>query len=97
RIAVFNFGVCHQVGTPAEIYNRPANDFVASFIGEINLLPVQVEKVQQDNIVVTLKNSEQPIKFNVQNQVSEGISILQTDYDLAVSIRPEAIRILDVA
>ncbi|MDP1417714.1 ABC transporter ATP-binding protein [Peribacillus simplex] len=94
RIAVFNYGVCHQVGTPAEIYNRPANDFVASFIGEINLLPVQVEKVQQDNIVVALKNSEQPIKLNVDNQSREGISILQND-DLAVSIRPEAIRILD--
>ena len=96
RIAVFNFGVCHQVGTPAEIYNQPANDFVASFIGEINLLPVQVEKVQQENIVVTLKNSEEPIKLNVQNQASEGSSILQNEDDLAVSIRPEAISILDV-
>lgn len=97
RIAVFNYGVCHQVGTPAEIYNQPANDFVASFIGEINLLPVNVENVQQENIAVTLKNSEQPFKFNVQNPDREGNSILQTDNDLAVSIRPEAIRILDVA
>lgn len=96
RIAVFNYGVCHQVGTPTEIYNRPANDFVASFIGEINLLPVQVEKVQQDNIEVALKNSEPTIKLNVENQAREGISFLQTDVDLAVSIRPEAIRILDV-
>lgn len=97
RIAVFNYGVCHQVGTPAEIYNQPANDFVARFIGEINLLPVQVENDQQENVVVTLKNSEQPIKLNVEYQAREGISIIQTDGDLAVSIRPEAIRILDAA
>ncbi|MFJ7471017.1 ABC transporter ATP-binding protein [Peribacillus frigoritolerans] len=96
RIAVFNYGVCHQVGTPTEIYNRPANDFVASFIGEINLLPVQVEKVQQDNIEVALKNSEKPVKLKVENQATDGISIIQSDADLAVSIRPEAIRILDV-
>ncbi|SIR93267.1 iron(III) transport system ATP-binding protein [Peribacillus simplex] len=97
RIAVFNYGVCHQVGTPAEIYNQPANDFVASFIGEINLLPVQVENVQQENVVVSLKNVEQPVRFHVQNKTGEGNSILQTDNDLAISIRPEAIRILDAA
>ncbi|CAH0251059.1 Maltose/maltodextrin import ATP-binding protein MalK [Peribacillus sp. Bi96] len=97
RIAVFNYGVCHQVGTPEEIYNQPANDFVASFIGEINLLPVQVENVQKENLVVSLKNVEQPVRFHVQNKTGEGGPILQTDNNLAISIRPEAIRILDVA
>lgn len=53
RIAVFNYGVCHQVGTPSEIYNEPVNDFVASFIGEINLLPVNVDKVDPDHVYVT--------------------------------------------
>jgi iron(III) transport system ATP-binding protein len=38
RIAVMHGGRIQQVGTPIEIYNRPANPFVASFIGEINLL-----------------------------------------------------------
>lgn len=40
RIAVMNAGTIEQVGTPYEIYNQPANSFVASFIGEINLLPI---------------------------------------------------------
>ncbi|PJN91647.1 ABC transporter ATP-binding protein [Bacillus sp. mrc49] len=97
RIAVFNYGVCHQVGTPSEIYNQPANDFVAGFIGESNLLPVQVKSVQQENVVVTLKNVDHPITIDVPNHAGEGESILRTDKDLAVSIRPEAIRILDVA
>lgn len=37
RIAVMNAGVIQQIGTPIEIYNQPANPFVASFIGEVNL------------------------------------------------------------
>jgi spermidine/putrescine ABC transporter ATP-binding subunit len=38
RIAVMDGGVIRQVGTPDEIYERPADDFVAQFIGESNLL-----------------------------------------------------------
>lgn len=41
RIAVFNRGVVEQIGPPMELYNRPANEFVATFIGapRINLIP----------------------------------------------------------
>ncbi|MER6419918.1 ABC transporter ATP-binding protein [Streptomyces sp. NPDC001137] len=38
RIAVFDQGRVQQVGTPAEIYERPATPFVASFVGTSNLL-----------------------------------------------------------
>ncbi|PMR76710.1 ABC transporter ATP-binding protein [Billgrantia endophytica] len=41
RIAVMNAGRIEQVGTGAEIYRRPATRFVAEFIGEASLLPVQ--------------------------------------------------------
>lgn len=37
RIAVMDSGIIHQIGTPQEIYNHPANAFVANFIGECNL------------------------------------------------------------
>jgi sulfate transport system ATP-binding protein len=43
RIVVLNQGQIEQVGTPDEIYDRPATPFVASFIGETNSLPVTVE------------------------------------------------------
>jgi spermidine/putrescine transport system ATP-binding protein len=39
RIAVMNAGCILQIGTPQDIYMRPANRFVASFIGETNFLP----------------------------------------------------------
>ena len=38
RIAVFDGGRIEQVGTPAEIYDRPATPFVAGFVGTSNLL-----------------------------------------------------------
>jgi putative spermidine/putrescine transport system ATP-binding protein len=38
RIAVFSQGRIDQIGTPAEIYERPANEFVAAFVGISNLL-----------------------------------------------------------
>ena len=40
RIAIFNHGEVLQVGAPQEVYERPASRFVAEFLGEINLLPV---------------------------------------------------------
>ena len=42
RIAVFNAGRIEQVGTPEEVYERPATRFVASFIGETNFFAGQV-------------------------------------------------------
>ncbi|GAB3165610.1 ABC transporter ATP-binding protein [Microbispora hainanensis] len=38
RIAVFNQGRIEQIGTPAEVYERPATAFVASFVGTSNLV-----------------------------------------------------------
>ena len=38
RIAVFNSGVIEQVGTPNEVYNHSATEFVCNFIGDINRL-----------------------------------------------------------
>jgi spermidine/putrescine transport system ATP-binding protein len=47
RIAVMNLGNILQVGTPHEIYESPATDFVARFIGETNLFDATVAKVDK--------------------------------------------------
>jgi iron(III) transport system ATP-binding protein len=44
RIAVFNQGRCIQVGTPEDIYSKPASSFVAGFIGESNLFPAKIDQ-----------------------------------------------------
>lgn len=46
RLAVMNGGVVEQVGTPAEMYLRPATSFVASFIGQTNLIEGKVLAVE---------------------------------------------------
>jgi putative spermidine/putrescine transport system ATP-binding protein len=46
RIAVFSAGRIEQVGSPAEIYERPASEFVAGFVGTSNLLgPVAAQSI----------------------------------------------------
>ena len=47
KIAIINFGVLQQYGTPAEVYDDPANEFVASFIGEppMNILETTIIKM----------------------------------------------------
>jgi putative spermidine/putrescine transport system ATP-binding protein len=40
-VAIMNHGRIEQVGTPEEVYHRPATRFVAEFLGEANLLPVR--------------------------------------------------------
>lgn len=42
RIVLMHQGVIEQIGTPAELYNTPANEYVASFIGTINSLPASI-------------------------------------------------------
>jgi len=48
RICVMCAGQALQVGKPNDIYYRPANEFVAGFIGETNLLDVEVTEVRTD-------------------------------------------------
>ena len=54
RIAVMNRGRVLQVGTPAEIYEQPADRFVADFIGETNFLEGQVQEMRAGEVAVVV-------------------------------------------
>jgi len=54
RIAVMSAGHIQQIGTPREIYEAPVNRFVADFIGETNLIEVDVDSVDGGLATVTL-------------------------------------------
>jgi len=56
RIMVMNKGKIQQIGTPQEIYNKPANPFVASFIGESNILEGKVKAVNGNDVEVELSD-----------------------------------------
>ncbi len=65
RVAVLNVGHVEQIGTPFEIYNRPATEYVATFLGAANVLDAVVRKdfieVGSAQIPVTLdKESFKP-------------------------------------
>ncbi|MEF3048666.1 ABC transporter ATP-binding protein [Pseudotabrizicola sp. L79] len=90
RICVMRAGEVVQVGTPADIYYRPADAFVAGFIGETNLLPA------------TFTRSGNAVRFDcpqlrcthpllAATQVSETL----TDRSGLLMIRPELLRILE--
>lgn len=51
RVAVFNHGRLEQLGTPQQVYERPASRFVANFLGDMNLLGVQGVVRQDDTLI----------------------------------------------
>lgn len=81
RIAVMNQGVIQHIGTPKDIYQRPTNAFVATFIGRTNMLKGHL--LMQDG-QCTLRFASGycvPLK-NVQKQ-------FQHEQDVLISVRPE--------
>lgn len=52
RIVVMHQGVADQVGTPFEIYNRPATRFVAEFVGTLNLVDADVVEAMTGRVQV---------------------------------------------
>lgn len=51
-VIVMNHGEVVQTGTPWELYNAPANEFVARFIGEMNFLPSTVTGLREDHVML---------------------------------------------
>ncbi len=88
KVAVMKDGVIQQFGTPHEIYNNPANLFVASFIGSppMNFVPLRIR--QRDGRWVGVLNSEQDsCELPLPITSDEGLR----DRELILGIRPEQI------
>ena len=83
KIAVMNFGVIQQVGSPWEIYKEPINIFVASFVGDINFIDGKVVDSDTDSITVLANNHK--IKA-----MKTGISVENTK----MAVRPEELSIV---
>ncbi len=82
RVAVMDGGVIQQIATPAEIYDRPANLFVAGFIGSppMNLIPVR--RADGDLVAEGVR--------------IPGLAPVAAD-DLVLGVRPEDVRLADAA
>lgn len=81
RIAVMNQGDIQQVGTPKAIYQRPANLFVATFIGRSNILPGTL-KVQGGKCVLCF---DAGFEVELHNVLPEQ----QKQQRVQISVRPE--------
>ena len=79
RIGVMSEGRLLQVGTPREIYDRPASRFVADFIGRTNIIEASVESAT----TVRLDNS---VLIEAETSTPAGSRV-------AVSLRPERVRL----
>ncbi len=81
RIAVMNAGVIQHVGTPKNIYQRPANLFVSTFIGRSNVMKGKLEVEGGRTFAVT--GSGHRAEFtNIQEQYRQN-------QDIMMSVRPE--------
>ena len=75
RIIVMNNAVVEQVGTPREIYESPANPFVANFIGSMNFYEKagKTHAIRPENIVVTDRNSEYDLTAKIKHIEFKGV------------------------
>ncbi|MGW0568194.1 ABC transporter ATP-binding protein [Streptomyces tauricus] len=84
RVAVMDRGRVRQVGTPAEIYEHPADLFVADFVGTANILPATVVEADGTHAVLRVDG------------VAERLKVPHTDRRLGpvrICVRPENIDI----
>lgn len=82
RIAIINQGRIEQLAAPKDIYEHPKTKFVASFIGETNLLDAMVLSIDGDKAVIGTEVGKATVMIDSKKKikVSDGV---------AVSIRPE--------
>ncbi|MDP2734465.1 MAG: ABC transporter ATP-binding protein, partial [Hoeflea sp.] len=85
RIAVMDLGCIVQIGTPVEIYEAPNSEFVASFIGDINLFRGEVTGANGGVV-----NIETPDGMVIR---SESHTAVQAGQKASFSIRPEKLRV----
>ena len=102
RIAVFNKGYIEQIGTPNEIYNHSATEFVANFIGDINKLqdgivsaigldPDKTHYIRLERINVRLANSKLAQKDEVgKSGLFSGVVESQEYYGLFIKYTIQA-------
>jgi ABC-type Fe3+/spermidine/putrescine transport system ATPase subunit len=70
RITVMNEGRIMQTGAPVELYSRPSNRFVASFLGDVNILPGKVAALSGG--LAEIETSEGRLKAAAGGSISCG-------------------------
>jgi putative spermidine/putrescine transport system ATP-binding protein len=89
RIAVMDHGEIAQIGSPSDVYLHPDTSFVASFLGETNLIPVKFQGIENGQAVVRYDNG-----MHGRARMPRTGSLPKPGAAALVSLRPERIRLL---
>ena len=83
RVVVMHDGMVAQIGTPEDIYHRPADAFVADFVGSINLIPGDIVRVSGDTAEFVIAGTATAITVVADAATRPGPADL--------GVRPEAL------
>lgn len=89
RLAVMANGRIEQVGSPADVYDNPCNEFVAAFLGVSNLMPGEVMSREGNASWVKLADGT-PIRLDTKKLKTSAL-------DVKIGVRPEKFHILGEA
>lgn len=89
RVAVMHKGEISQIGSPQELYDRPINRHVASFVGKINMIDVRIIEIDGENIArVKPATADEEWHISVDHNFSA-----RTRRQAVLALRPERIQL----
>lgn len=100
RIAVMKDGRIEQIGTPDEIYNHPKTSYVATFVGNANILHGAAESIQGENAIVKIGNDRVIVKLETSQQNTEDTGVkqyLSAGEKVTLAVRSENILLQETA
>jgi multiple sugar transport system ATP-binding protein len=89
RIVVMNDRTIQQVGPPMEIYDRPANVFVAQFVGSPAMTLIPAQLIEGDGQRARLKLGD-----GAEVETAVPRANLKADGELRLGLRPESVRVI---
>ena len=96
RIAIMKFGVLEQIGTPEEVYYKPATPFVRDFLGKTFLLRGTVSRISEENVQVEIQGvGTSRLTLQRNNVISSGNGFPTVGQPAMVAIRPEKMILSD--
>jgi len=94
RIAIMKFGVFEQVGTPEEVYFKPATPFVRDFLGKTFLLPGKISGLSDQQVKVEVKGTATAqLVLRRSNVISAANGFPAVGQGVMVAIRPEQVNL----
>ena len=87
RLLVLSDGIIQQIGSPIDIYEQPANEFIAGFVGYVNFLEGRVAAIAADTCHVATEYGDLELDRNQDALLAVGDSVV-------LVIRPETVSLL---